>query len=387
MLQPGDIIDGKYRIVRVLGSGGMGAVYEGHNVRVGKRVAVKVMQIAYSQDDQHIGRFIREAQAAARIGSAHIVDVFDMGELPSGDRFMVMEFLEGENLSSRLRKRPQFSPVSIATIGIQILEGLAKVHEAGIVHRDIKPANIFLSKLGASPDFVKILDFGICKLLQERRPGEVSTGVGDMLGTPSYMAPEQIELGSKIVDARSDVYAVGVILYRCVSGRLPYRVKAVPHLETIRLERAATILTDVVPDVDEEFAIIVERALAWDPNQRYSTAETFQRDLVQWLATVNRVDKRVKYRDSYHDESTENPVQGRRGSLPTFPDDGATRRVPGGAPDAVPKTTPSPTRGDASPPATAPMPIVEEPSITDIDIEIDDEAITLPHIRTPRKSS
>ena len=289
MLEPGDIVDGKYRVVRLLGVGGMGAVYEGHNQRIDRRIAIKVMHATIAEQRDAVTRFEREAQAAARIGSNHIVDVFDLGDLPTGERFMVMEFLEGESLLERFKTRGLMPAEGAAHLVIQLLEGLAKVHEAGIVHRDLKPANVFLARTHHGTDFVKILDFGICKILQDGRPGEAFTGVGDILGTPSYMSPEQLELGPHLLDARSDLYAVGILLYRALSGRLPYRANnLVELLMQLRAHKAAPI-EDVV-DVDPAFASIVTRATAWDRTKRYQTARVFRQALESWLSGSRRVD-------------------------------------------------------------------------------------------------
>src|SRR5262245_4041515 len=145
-LSTGDVIEGKYRIVRLLGEGGMGAVYEGENVRIHRRVAIKVLHAGVAENADAVQRFEREAQAAGRIGSEHIVEVLDLGNLPSGDRFMVMEFLDGEPLSNRIRNRGKLTPRELYPLARQILQGLAAAHGAGIVHRDLKPDNVYLVK-------------------------------------------------------------------------------------------------------------------------------------------------------------------------------------------------------------------------------------------------
>src|SRR5690349_12480299 len=164
MLSTGDIIEGKYRIVRLLGEGGMGAVYEGENTRIHRRVAIKVLHAAVAAKADVVQRFEREAQAAGRIGSDHIVEVLDLGNLPGGERFMVMEYLEGESLGDRLKRRQRLPPVEVAPVLIQLLEGLIAAHAAGIIHRDLKPDNVFLmANKGGQKDFVKVLDFGVSK--------------------------------------------------------------------------------------------------------------------------------------------------------------------------------------------------------------------------------
>jgi serine/threonine-protein kinase len=186
-LKGGDVIGGKYRVVRLIGEGGMGAVYEGQNLRIDRRVAIKVMHASMARDRELVARFEREAHAAAKIGSKHIVDVFDLGDLPGGDRFMVMEYLEGETLHARLKARQRLPPQEVVPMGVQLLEGLAKVHDADIIHRDLKPSNIFLAHVEGGREFVKILDFGVCKMTREKgKGGDLSTGIGDLLGTLPY---------------------------------------------------------------------------------------------------------------------------------------------------------------------------------------------------------
>src|SRR6478736_9200409 len=223
-LNTGDIIDNKYRIVRLLGEGGMGAVYEGENVRIHRKVAIKVLhsQVASSQDA--VQRFEREAQAAGRIGSEHIVEVLDLGTLPEGDRYMVMEFMDGSSLADRISERGKLPPQTTAPIVVQLLEGLRAAHDAGIIHRDLKPDNVYLlGSRGGKKDFVKILDFGISKF--NTLGGEFSmTRTGAVMGTPYYMSPEQAK-GNRDVDHRADLYAVGVILYEAVAGEVPFNAE------------------------------------------------------------------------------------------------------------------------------------------------------------------
>ncbi|MEM9874275.1 MAG: serine/threonine-protein kinase, partial [Myxococcota bacterium] len=219
-LQPGEIIDGKYRIVRPIGEGGMGAVYEGENTRIKRRVAIKVLHAAVAEKTEVVRRFEREAQAAGTIGSEHIVEVLDLGNLPSGERFMVMEYLDGEDLTQRIERLGRLTPEQSLPLLLEVLAGLAAAHEAGIIHRDLKPDNIFIltSKAGRA-DFVKILDFGVSKF--SSLDDEMSmTRTGAVMGTPYYMSPEQAK-GSPI-DARSDLYSVGVVLYQMLTGRVPF---------------------------------------------------------------------------------------------------------------------------------------------------------------------
>jgi eukaryotic-like serine/threonine-protein kinase len=272
-LTPGAIIEEKYRIVRQLGAGGMGAVYEAENLRIGRRVAIKVMHPG--SDRQDAIRFEREARAASRVGSRHIVEVFDLGNLPDGSPYMVMEYLEGETLGARLQKQGRISATDLAPIAHQVLEGLRAAHAAGIVHRDLKPDNVFLVDGQGSTECVKLLDFGISKFRD--REGETSglTRPGFAIGTPHFMSPEQLN-ASVDVDGRADLYAVGVLLYLCLSGSLPFEADSFEALMVKILFRAATPVDSVVPGLDRKIAALVAKAMARAPEDRYQSAAEFQ---------------------------------------------------------------------------------------------------------------
>jgi serine/threonine-protein kinase len=285
MLSTGDIIDGKYRIVRLIGEGGMGAVYEGENTRIHRRVAIKVLLSGVAQTGEAVARFEREAQAAGRIGSEHIVEVLDLGNLPSGDRYMVMEFMDGDALSSRIRARGRLSAGETYPIMVQLLEALAAAHGAGIIHRDLKPDNVYLLKSrGGKADFVKLLDFGISKFNQlSGDSGFSMTRTGAVMGTPYYMAPEQAK-GSRELDHRVDLYAAGVILYEAITGEVPFNADTFNELLfKIVLEQARPV-EHVVPDLDPTFAAIVNKSMAREPAARFQTAREFQSALEQWAA-------------------------------------------------------------------------------------------------------
>ena len=283
-LQPGEILDGKYRIVRLVGEGGMGAVYEGENTRIKRKVAIKVLHANVAEKKDVVQRFEREAQAAGRIGSEHIVEVLDLGNLPSGERFMVMEFLEGEDLTARIKGRKRLTPTQSVPLLHQVLEGLAAAHDAGIIHRDLKPDNIFILKNKAGrADFVKILDFGVSKF--SALDADMSmTKTGAVMGTPYYMSPEQAKGGK--IDQRSDLYAIGVVLYQAVTGRVPFNASSFNELLfKIALEQPEPIET-IVPDCPPSFVAIVNKAMAREADQRYQSAREFQQALATWQATT-----------------------------------------------------------------------------------------------------
>ncbi|MCC6648899.1 MAG: serine/threonine protein kinase [Polyangiaceae bacterium] len=278
--QPGQILDGKYRLLRVIGEGGMGVVWEGENVRIRRRVAVKILRASVTSLSESVERFEREAQAAARIGSAHIVEVFDLGDLPDGSRYLVMEHLEGEGLDQRLRAGPM-SPQAAARVILQALEGLGRAHEAGIVHRDLKPENVFLAR-GRDGDHVKILDFGVSKFADAAARDHALTKTGTLLGTPAYMAPEQMR-GAAHIDHRADLYSVGTILFECVSGQHPFEYESTSDLMfKVGLETARDV-RQVARHIDDEFAEILRRALAREPDERTQSAYELYRMLGSWL--------------------------------------------------------------------------------------------------------
>jgi eukaryotic-like serine/threonine-protein kinase len=284
MLNPGDIIDGKYRIVRLIGEGGMGAVYEGENTRIHRRVAIKVLLAAVAQQGEAVARFEREAQAAGRIGSEHIVEVLDLGTLTNGDRYLVMEFLEGEGLGSRIKTRARLTAHELAPVALQLMEGLAAAHGAGIIHRDLKPDNVFLlrSRHGKQ-DFVKLLDFGISKFSAlSGDSGFSMTRTGAVMGTPYYMAPEQAK-GSRELDHRVDIYATGVILYEALTGHVPFNADTFNELLFKIVLEEPRPLEQVDPAIDRGFAAIVSKAMARDPAHRFQSAHEMQNALAAWM--------------------------------------------------------------------------------------------------------
>ncbi|HVW29517.1 MAG TPA: serine/threonine-protein kinase [Polyangiaceae bacterium] len=284
-LSTGDVIDGKYRIVRLIGEGGMGAVYEGENIRIHRTVAIKVLHAGVAENQDAVQRFEREAQAAGRIGSEHIVEVLDLGNLPDGDRFMVMEYMDGDSLSARIQKRTRLTAQETYPIARQILEGLAAAHGAGIIHRDLKPDNVFLLKRrGGHADFVKLLDFGISKFSAlSGESGFSMTRTGAVMGTPYYMSPEQAK-GAKGMDHRADLYAVGVILYECVTGRVPFNADTFNELLFKIVLETPQPIEQVIPDSDPAFNQIIQHAMAREPQDRYQTAREFQEAIDAWAS-------------------------------------------------------------------------------------------------------
>ncbi len=278
----GEILDGKYRIVRKLGEGGMGAVYAGEHMRLKKAVAIKMLHAGAAVHAEMADRFEREAQAASHIGSDHIVEVYDIGVTPSGDRFMVMEYLEGEPLRTRLKRLKRLREGEIAELAVQMLEGLAAAHRAGIVHRDLKPDNVFICReKSGRRDFVKVLDFGISKFSQAGEAGSM-TKTGTIMGSPNYMSPEHVQ-ASHDVDARSDLYSAGVMLFEAVTGKLPRKAATFAEILFKVVYEPVPDPRTIEPGVDPDFAAIVMTACAHQREQRYQSAEQFKAALEGYL--------------------------------------------------------------------------------------------------------
>ncbi|WP_437554506.1 serine/threonine-protein kinase [Sorangium sp. So ce367] len=280
----GEIIDGKYRIVRLLGQGGMGAVFEGENLRIRRRVAIKLLHANISSQAESVARFEREAQAAARIGSDHICEVLDLGVLPDGTRYMVMEYLEGETLGAKIERMGRLGPELTVPIMVQVLEALGAAHAAGIIHRDLKPDNIFVipSKAGLS-NFVKVLDFGVSKFSQLAGSEMSMTRTGAVVGTPYYMSPEQAR-GSSPVDQRTDIYAMGVLLFQATTGQVPFDAATFNELLFKIVLEPAPLPQQLVPDLDAEFSGIIQKAMAREPGSRFQSCAEFKNALLAWAA-------------------------------------------------------------------------------------------------------
>ncbi|MDP3276973.1 MAG: serine/threonine-protein kinase [Deltaproteobacteria bacterium] len=273
----GSFVAGKYRLIRVLGRGGMGVVYEAEHSMTKRRVAVKVLHAHHLQTGDAGKRFINEAQAAGRVSHPNVVEVLDAGEESDRSLYLVLELLQGHDLATVLMRQRRIDVADAITIIAQVLQALAVAHAGGIVHRDIKPENIFLTRTVAGDQHVKILDFGISKAMN---PGDGQalnvTQTNTTVGTPHYMSPEQAR-GERGLDARADLWAVGVVLYECLSGRVPF------DGETYN-DQIVKVITEPHPplssfDVPLELSRIVDRALEKDRTRRYLRAADMLEDV------------------------------------------------------------------------------------------------------------
>jgi serine/threonine-protein kinase len=283
-LEVGQVIDGKYRILRLIGEGGMGAVFEGENTAIRRKVAIKVLLASMASNEDLVRRFEREAQAAGEIGNDHILEVLDLGTLATGERYMVMEYLDGETLTDRIRRHGRLTPRQVAPIARQLLSGLGSAHAAGIIHRDLKPDNVFILREKAGQrDFVKLIDFGISKFSRLSTEPLNVTRVGSLMGTPCYMSPEQAR-GTAEADVRSDIYAVGVMLYEAVTGQLPFDGESFNDLMFKIALSDAPPPSSLSPGVDPRFEEIIMKAMARDPSQRHASVEDLKAAIDAWLA-------------------------------------------------------------------------------------------------------
>jgi serine/threonine protein kinase len=302
---PGDIIAGKYRIERLLGMGGMGAVFEATHEVTNRHFALKWLLPQGANNAAVVKRFIREAKVAGRCQHRHIVEVYDIDQ-DGSSLFMVMELLQGESLGERLLRAGRLPAHEACRILVPCMEGIEAAHAAGIVHRDIKPANIFLCAAGGgAPEQAKVLDFGVaCFANVQGGLDFTQTHTGAIIGTPFYMAPEQMR--GQPIDHRADIYALGVTLYELLSGRRPFHATAYADLILQIANTTPVPIEDLVPDLPTGLAAIVRRAMAREAAGRFAS----MRDFIEALAPYR--EERLGRSSSYQgvERLAETPLAG-----------------------------------------------------------------------------
>ncbi len=280
-VQIGDVLLGKYVVERVIGAGGMGVVVAVRHRELGELYAMKFMLPAALVNDQAVERFVREARAAAKLKSEHVASVTDVGRLESGSPYMVMEHLTGMDLEKVVETSGPLNGVTAATYIMQACDAIAEAHEAGIVHRDLKPANLFLTKRPSGSPCIKVLDFGISKSVNPEEQANSMTRTTAIMGSPYYMSPEQMR-STKNVDHRTDIWALGVILYQLTTGRVPFPGDTITEVCAGVLAEEPPPIVPTYTNVSPDLEMVVRRCLAKRPEHRFQNA----RELMAALAVV-----------------------------------------------------------------------------------------------------
>lgn len=270
-VQAGEILAGKYQVERVLGVGGMGVVVAARHIQLGERVALKFLHPSACLDEQMVARFLREARAVVKIRNEHVARVLDVGTLANGSPYIVMEYLEGQDLDHLLLARGHLPISEVVDYVLQSCEALAEAHTAQIIHRDLKPSNLFLTHRSDGSTQIRVLDFGISKMGGPSEGGSHPslTATSAIMGSPMYMSPEQIR-SSKYIDARTDIWSLGVILFELIAGRPVYNAENSAALLAMIMMDPAPPLRSVVPEVPEALERVVMRCLEKNVDQRFA---------------------------------------------------------------------------------------------------------------------
>ena len=270
-VKSGEILAGKYRVDQVLGVGGMGVVVAATHMQIGKRVALKFLLPTALTLPVALERFLREARAAALLRGEHVAQVLDVGNLENGAPYMVMEYLEGGDLGAVVQGSGSLPIGDAVDYVLQACEAVAEAHAAGIIHRDLKPRNLFLTRRVDRSPLVKVLDLGISKIVSPGDKEDASlTRTSDVMGSPNYMSPEQIKR-TRDVDARTDIWSLGVVLYELLAGQVPFLADTMPQLCGLVLQDPPTPLLEVRPDVPPGLWAVILRCLEKDPEARYQS--------------------------------------------------------------------------------------------------------------------
>ncbi|MBL8148324.1 MAG: tetratricopeptide repeat protein [Blastocatellia bacterium] len=314
----GQLLEGKYRIEKRIGTGGMATVYLANRVQIGDNVAVKILNAESLKNPLAVARFRREAQAAARIKHSGVVTIHDLGNLPEGNTFLVMEYVDGYSLRDELKKAQQLSTARAMEIMIAVCAGVQAAHDAGIIHRDLKPENIMIEPHRGGIENIKVVDFGVAELREHVISDALTklTEAGMMVGTPYYISPEQCK--GEDLDTRSDLYSLGIILYEMLTGVVPFRGKTLSAVIIQHATEAPAPLRPLRPDVSEELEAVVMQTLAKDRNMRPTTATALAQRLRQVISNVSQHTGDLQKQKS--SEGTEQAISAAlRGTTGNFP--------------------------------------------------------------------
>ena len=284
----GQVVDRKYRIDGVLGAGGMGIVVSATHLALDEPVALKFMTLDEGRGDSTSrARFLREAKAARKLTSAHVARVFDVGQLPSGEPYIVMEFLRGDDLAKHLRANGRFSAADTVRYMLQVCDAIREAHALGIVHRDLKPQNLFLTERPGGTKVIKVLDFGIAKSLEVGERDISLTTSQNVVGSPVYMSPEQLR-ASKHVDERTDIWSIGVIMFELLSGKVPFMGDSVLELGMRIMTVPAPSLVELRAELPSELADVVQKCLEKEPEKRFASIDALVTSLRPFVDVSRR---------------------------------------------------------------------------------------------------
>ncbi len=341
--QTGELINGKYRLMRLIGDGGMGSVFEARHEYLGTTVALKFLHAELSRRPGLVARFLREARLSANIKSPHIAHVTDVDQANEGVAYIVMELLEGESLMKILERERKLSTDVALDYTVQMLSGVEAAHGAGVVHRDLKPDNVFVVTTPQGP-LVKLLDFGIAKLRTSKEFQVGLTRPGVMMGTPEYMAPEQA-FAADSVDARADIYSIGAMLYEMLAGSRPAHGEDAQQIAAFILSGKVARLNRVNTSVPEALADVIHRAMSPAPSDRFATATDLRDALLPYCRSLSFAGRLA---------ATPPPVAATPGGVaPTWPPEAGPPKT---QPDVGTEARPLP------PTAAAPWPPMQTPS-------------------------
>src|SRR2546429_410978 len=311
----GQVLADRYHIMKKLGEGGMGQVYLAEHVKMGRRSAIKVMNPSLVHDPEAVARFNREAANASRISDSHVCAIYDFGETPDGLIYLAMEFVEGAPLPDLLAREGALPVARAADISIQVAAALQAAHDLGIVHRDLKPDNIMLTRGRDGADAVKVVDFGLAKAVGGETGNQKVTKTGLVVGTPEFMSPEQ--LSGDTLDGRSDVYSLGLVLFKMLTGTLPFAADSVQEAMIKRLTDEPAELIEMRPDLHFPPGLqqTLDTALARSPVHRYQSAAKFAHDLAA-VVGLPRTDAGAALPSTLADDETERlePIRARKRS-------------------------------------------------------------------------